>query len=228
MASSPTPARQPEELAALALCATAATLKRLQALRIELGVRLQARLGDLDEAEDHVRSFDPDALILDFTSPEAPDTGRLETVALLAKSIPIVGLIRPGAVELREKLLEAGVLGVLPSDAAGRELTAALRAVQAQLVVIHPALLNQDAGPLGARPAPDENGDPESGERLTPRETEVLQLMAEGYANKEIAELLAISGHTVKFHVSAVLGKLGVESRAEAAMEGIRTGRVVI
>ena len=63
---------------------------------------------------------------------------------------------------------------------------------------------------------------------LTGRETEVLRMIAEGLANKEIAWRLGISEHTVKFHVSALLGKLGAGSRAEAVGEGIRQGAIMI
>ena len=61
-------------------------------------------------------------------------------------------------------------------------------------------------------------------EELTPRETEVLQLLADGLTNKAIAQRLGISDHTVKFHVNAVLGKLGAQSRTEAVVRASRLG----
>jgi DNA-binding NarL/FixJ family response regulator len=76
----------------------------------------------------------------------------------------------------------------------------------------------------GAMPrAPDELAEP-----LTPRESEVLQMLASGLANKEIAAKLAISEHTVKFHVASILGKLGAGSRTEAVALGIRRGLVLL
>ena len=63
-----------------------------------------------------------------------------------------------------------------------------------------------------------------SGTALTPREVEVLRLLAEGLANKEIAARLSFSTHTAKFHVESILRKLGAANRAEAVMEGIRQG----
>lgn len=66
----------------------------------------------------------------------------------------------------------------------------------------------------------------QEGAALTPRELEVLRLVARGLGNKEIAELLAISTHTVKYHLAAVLDKLGVRSRTEAVSLGIRRGLV--
>jgi len=65
-------------------------------------------------------------------------------------------------------------------------------------------------------------------EELTPRESEVLQMLANGLANKEIAARLSISEHTVKFHVASILGKLGAGSRTEAVSLGIRRGIVLL
>jgi DNA-binding NarL/FixJ family response regulator len=65
-------------------------------------------------------------------------------------------------------------------------------------------------------------------EPLTPREKEVLQMLASGLANKEIASRLAISEHTVKFHVASILGKFGAGSRTEAVAIGIRSGLVLL
>jgi len=65
-------------------------------------------------------------------------------------------------------------------------------------------------------------------EPLTRREREVLQMLASGLANKEIAARLAISDHTVKFHVASILGKLGASTRTEAVSVGIRRGLVLL
>jgi two-component system, NarL family, nitrate/nitrite response regulator NarL len=67
-----------------------------------------------------------------------------------------------------------------------------------------------------------------TGERLTPREREVLGLLAEGRSNKAIATRLGISDHTAKFHVNAILGKLGAETRSEAIVLAARRGMVVL
>ncbi len=65
-------------------------------------------------------------------------------------------------------------------------------------------------------------------EELTPREIEVLRMMAEGLGNKEIAVRLGISDHTVKFHISSILAKVGASSRTEAVTIGIRMGLVLL
>jgi DNA-binding NarL/FixJ family response regulator len=68
----------------------------------------------------------------------------------------------------------------------------------------------------------------EAVEELTPREIEVLRMMAEGLANKEIATRLGISDHTVKFHISSILAKIGASTRTEAVTLGIRMGLILL
>ena len=77
------------------------------------------------------------------------------------------------------------------------------------------------------RPGRQSELDP-SGQILTPREIEVLRMIAEGLGNKEIASRLRISDHTVKFHISSIFAKLGVSSRTEAVIVGIRQGLVMV
>jgi DNA-binding NarL/FixJ family response regulator len=113
-------------------------------------------------------------------------------------------------------LIRAGARGVLPIDASAEQIGVGLRAAAADLVVLTPEAVhpNHAAAPIGSA--------------LTARETEVLRMIAGGLANKEIAYRLGISEHTVKFHVSALLGKLGAASRAEAIAIGIRRGAVLL
>ena len=80
-----------------------------------------------------------------------------------------------------------------------------------------------------ARPAREFRGEPsEAVEALTPREVQVLELLAEGLPNKAIASRLGISDQTVKFHVAAIIGKLGASNRTDAVRRAIRRGLVVI
>jgi DNA-binding NarL/FixJ family response regulator len=113
------------------------------------------------------------------------------------------------------EMLRAGARGVLPPHASEPRIAAALQAAAADLIVTTPDGI---AGPPVTHAASP----------LTARETEVLRMIAEGLANKEIAYRLGISEHTVKFHVSALLGKLGAGSRAEAIGLGIRQGAIML
>ena len=120
--------------------------------------------------------------------------------------------------------LRAGVRAVVPSDISPEQLIAALEAAAAGLIVMHPTEVDAmfPAAEPSSRPLAD------LAEELTPRESEVLQMLANGLANKEIATRLSISEHTVKFHVASILGKLGAGSRTEAVSLGIRRGIVLL
>ena len=81
---------------------------------------------------------------------------------------------------------------------------------------------------LALSPAPAHDPALALAEDLTPRETEVLQLLADGLTNKAIAQRLGISDHTVKFHVNAILGKLGAQSRTEAVVRATQHGLLLL
>jgi DNA-binding NarL/FixJ family response regulator len=93
--------------------------------------------------------------------------------------------------------------------------------VDSGLAVLHPTLAQALVGVSEEPPAPPSV-------ELTPRELEVLGLMAEGLANKGIADRLTISEHTVKFHVTAVMAKLGAQSRTEAVTRATRVGLITL
>ena len=120
--------------------------------------------------------------------------------------------------------LRAGIRAALPGDISPDQLVTALEAVASGLLVLHPSHANEG---LPAGSAPSRALD-ELAESLTRRELEVLQMLAAGLSNKEIAGRLTISDHTVKFHVASILGKLGAGSRTEAVALGIRRGLVLL
>jgi DNA-binding NarL/FixJ family response regulator len=111
----------------------------------------------------------------------------------------------------------------LARDAGPERIVAAVRAVAAGLVAIEPELAS---APLGLRAGPLPSAD--EVDDLTAREREVLTLVAIGLTNKAIAQRLTISDHTVKFHVAAILAKLGAESRTEAVHLAARRGLLTL
>ncbi|MFN8498070.1 MAG: response regulator transcription factor [Anaerolineae bacterium] len=117
--------------------------------------------------------------------------------------------------------LQAGARGYLPRRVTAAELGQAIRTVQQGGVVLHPLAAANLLQRLQRQPTP--TPPPET---LTPREREVLRLMVEGLSNKAIAVRLGISEHTVKFHIGAILGKLGAGSRTEAVSIAVRQGLV--
>jgi DNA-binding NarL/FixJ family response regulator len=130
--------------------------------------------------------------------------------------------------------LHAGVSAVLPRDAGPAELQAAVVAAASGLVVMRREDLAQGAGAdaslAGAVPGAVTPRGGTSAKRppLTPREREVLGLLAEGFGNKAIAARLSVTERTVKFHVGAILEKLGVASRTEAVTAGLRRGLILL
>lgn len=114
------------------------------------------------------------------------------------------------------------VWGIVPPDAAANELWAAVQALAVGLCVLPPALLAHHE-----RPGLQTLHDDASNELLTSREFAILQLLAEGLTNRQIAGRTTISEHTVKFHLSSIFSKLGVASRTEAIRVGAQRGLVV-
>jgi len=114
--------------------------------------------------------------------------------------------------------------GMLPADCSAVEIQAALQAVYEGLLVGTPELL---LPAFSSRPV-GEGAAEAPVEQLTARELQVLQLLARGLPNKQIALQLGISEHTVKFHVSSIYARLGVSSRTEAVRRGVQQGLVVL
>jgi DNA-binding NarL/FixJ family response regulator len=115
----------------------------------------------------------------------------------------------------------SGVRAVLRDDATAEELAAAIAAAKVGLVVLHPDVL-RGSGEAGAPRRPG------GASALTPRELEILEMMAEGMSNRTIAAGLRISAQTVKFHVASILAKLGAASRTEAVTFGVRHGLIAL
>lgn len=141
--------------------------------------------------------------------------------------VPVVALA-PHGISARE-LLAAGANGVLRRDVSTERLVQAMGTVLHGLAVIDPVLLDERAAANTMSPARINAEAAELDiEPLTARETEVLELVASGLSNKQIAEELKISAHTVKFHVNAILAKLDVHSRTEAVVKAMQLGVVLV
>jgi DNA-binding NarL/FixJ family response regulator len=126
---------------------------------------------------------------------------------------PAIALVDDAGGEPARALIRAGARGVLPRTVSAADLDVAVAAVARGFVVLTPSL------PLA--------GDAAS-EKLTPREHEVLDLLAAGLPNRAIATRLGLSDNTVKFHVTAILGKLNAATRTEAVTLGIRRGLIML
>ena len=181
---------------------------------------LRAGLTALLSDDERVIVLSDDAL----ASGESPDVILLESGAsdLIAELIddqwPRSALLFIG--EPPDEALNGGdrLVGAVSTGIEGSRLSAAVQAMAAGLVVVDPEL--QAAPPLRAAPS----GPPDQSDILTPRERQVLELVARGYPNKSIAYELGISEHTAKFHVGSLLTKLDAASRAEVVTNATRRG----
>jgi DNA-binding NarL/FixJ family response regulator len=153
-----------------------------------------------------------------------PDVLLLAGDAAAAGGIPAVVLADSDQTAWTAEALRSGVRALLPRDAAPAAILAAIEAVANGMALIEP----QELESMLAATVPAHAAAEAPAAALTPRELEVLRMMAEGAANKEIAWRLGISEHTVKFHVASILSKLNAGSRTEAVARGLRSGLILI
>lgn len=170
-----------------------------------------------------VRAFQPDVMVADLDHAGLQFMATISAVA--GSGAAVVALIDAPSPAWTAQALRAGVRAILPRDAPADEIFAAIQSAHAGLVIMDSAV-TQDL----ARHAHFQNADsaPEAFGELTSREIEVLRMLADGLGNKQIAARLGISDHTVKFHISSILDKLGASSRTEAVTLGIRMGVILL
>jgi two-component system, NarL family, response regulator YdfI len=179
----------------------------------------------VESLADQLADAQADAVLIDAsTEPPASILEPLKS-SEIASEIAVVLLADWASSDSLADALRTGVRAILPTDASADQIFAALQAAVAGLFVLHPQEVNE-AFPAATTPLSQPLA--ELAEPLTRREREVLQMLASGLANKEIAARLNISEHTVKFHVASVLGKLGASGRTEAVALGIRRGLVLL
>ncbi len=169
-----------------------------------------------------IHALRPDIVLLDLAGE------RIDAVLVGVRDTAGVGVVVLADAPRRllgDAVREPGLVrAVLPRDATSGEIRAAIDAVAAGLVTLHPEALE----PLRRRAPVPTRAEPDPAQPLTAREIEVLGMLAEGLGNKIIAARLGISSHTAKFHVAAIMAKLGAGSRTEAVTMGMRRGLVVI
>ncbi len=164
----------------------------------------------------------PDIILLDL---RMPDMGGLEVLPILREkhpSTPVVMLTTSNEEKDLIKSLRTGAQGYLLKDMEPDELVGALRDIEKGKNVVAQDLTDALARMVQGETCIEDNDGPFS--TLTPREHEILCLLAEGQSNKLIARNLGISDGTVKLHVKAILRKLGIHSRVEAAVIAVEQG----
>lgn len=199
----------------------------LEGLLSRRGIDVIASVGDGREGLRYAEEQKPDVVLLDMRMPDVDGIGVLKRLRENGFQNPIVMLTTSSEERDLVESLRNGAQGYLLKDMEPDELVLALRDIVKGKTVVAPDLapvlakVVQGDGSLPVKASPFDE--------LTPRESEILSLLAEGQSNKVIARNLGISDGTVKLHVKAILRKLGVHSRVEAAViaveQGLRTTR---
>jgi len=184
-------------------------------------IKLVGSAGVLDAAS-IAGQLMPDVALIDARDGEPEDLDGISRVSTAQPGLPIVALVVDTT--SLPRALAFGASAVLPTGTDSETLSAALRGASRGLVVIPRA----DLAALLPAEEPVESAIATPVESLTRRELEVLQLMARGLTNRQIAGRLEISEHTVKFHAAAILGKLAARSRAEAVARAIGLGWILV
>lgn len=179
-----------------------------------------------------LEDFSPDVVLLEcIPQDEEPILEKL--LALSAVSLPppaLVVLADDPEGAWTAEVLRSGVRGVVPRSATAEEIVSAVEAAAIGLVVLHPDVVDSLLSVLPSVGASfgQTRDTPTPMQALTPREIEVLGMLAEGLGNKTIARRLGISEHTVKFHVSSIFQKLNASSRTEAVTLGAKLGLIML
>ena len=167
-----------------------------------------------------VGQHQPDVVLMDLVMPEMDGIEATRQVSAISPSTRVVVLTSFADDEKVFPAIKAGARGYLLKDVSPADLANAIRAVQAGETHLHPEITKKLVEQL-ASPKPDQEPLPDD---LTPRELEILRLIAQGMNNRQIALALTISEKTVKTHVSNILSKLHLADRTQAAIYAHRHG----
>ncbi len=191
-------------------------------LDLQADIDVVGEAADGEEAVAVAAEHAPDVILLDLVMPRLDGIGALRRLREVAPGARVIVLTSFGEDERLFTALRAGASGYLLKDVEPAELVRSIRTVHGGGAPLSPAVAARvvdefaSGGGAGRAPADD----------LTPRELEVLCLIARGRSNKRIALELGVAEKTVKTHVSHVLAKLGLSDRTQAALYAVREGLV--
>jgi len=201
---------------------SARSRERLEDLLDARRIEVVGSTSNLENAAEALAEEDVDVLLVEASNESVEELLEMFSATGATRETAVVVLLDQSAPVWAGQAMQAGVRGVLSSDADAGQLGLAIEAAAGGLFVLHPDEVRAERS-SSPRAATLELSEP-----LTARERQVLQMLGGGLGNKEIASRLKISGHTAKFHVASILGKLGASSRTEAVAIGLRRGLILL
>jgi DNA-binding NarL/FixJ family response regulator len=187
------------------------------------GIELVGEAGDGREAAYRVRLTRPDVVLMDVRMPDLDGISATHEVLAAFPDVKVVILTTFEQDDYIFGALNAGASGFLLKRTRPEDLIAAIHTIAAGDSLLSPSVTSRVIERMAGQPSPDAERDPRLDE-LTPRETEVLALVARGLSNAEIAAQLVIEESTVKTHFKRVLAKLGARDRVQAVIFAYETG----
>lgn len=194
-------------------------------LELAADISVVAMATDGNEAVKVIAESEPDVVLLDMRLPKANGVSVLQSLANGGNLPPTIILTTFDDDSSVLDGIRSGAKGYLLKDVSLEQLTTAIRVVADGGTLINPTVTERVIQGLARRsvPNPEDTGPRDA---LTPRETEILRLMAGGYSNYEIAQALTVSEGTIKNHVSSILAKLVVRDRTRAVLKAIQYGYI--
>ena len=190
-------------------------------LEKEADLTVIGEAGDGEEMVALAKELKPDIVIADVDMPKLNGIEATRKIKAMNIAVPILILTAYDIDQYIFPLIEAGAAGYLLKDISGQELVDSIRRVSRGDSVLHPAIVRKVMDRLRVS---GKGSDARTYESLTDRELETLQLAAQGMSNKEIADKLNVSVHTVEAHLGRIFNKLDVGSRTEAVMFALKKG----
>ena len=194
-----------------------------QLLEQEPDIEIVGEATDGAEALALVERLNPDVAIVDISMPVMTGIEATERIKAVRPGTAVLILTQYDDDQYIFALLAAGAAGYLLKDVPSTEIVRAVRSVHAGEPVLHPAIVKKVLARFAAEAQDQQQARPE-GELLTEREREILRLAACGLSNARIGERLFVSLRTVQVHLTHIFNKLGVGSRTEAVIVGLRRG----
>jgi DNA-binding NarL/FixJ family response regulator len=183
----------------------------------DAGMEVAAEAGDGSEAVRLAAEILPDVIVMDVSMPVLDGVEATRRIHAVSPDLPIVVLTMHGEESQRREALDAGATGFLTKDVAMQDVVRTVYEAASGDVALSPELASTILSEL-------RTPDPKSSSPLTPREEEVLQLIADGLSTTEVAAQLFISAKTVKNHLASIYEKLDARDRTQAVLAAVRIG----